>query len=231
MKPVIGLSSSYSLENKQYTVPEDYVKSIKLSGAVPIILPPTFDADIEEFLGLVNGIILTGGVDVDSQLYGENPIPLQGSIDPLRDSFELSLIKAALRIRKPIFAICRGIQLLNVAAGGTLYQDVNGQLKGSLKHRQQAPTYYPTHKVRLEEGSRLYGIFGKSSVGVNSFHHQAVKDIAPAFRATAWADDDLIEAIEWEGSDFIVGVQWHPERMIDGEMLKLFEAFTIALKR
>jgi putative glutamine amidotransferase len=231
MKPVIGLSSSYSLDNKQYTVPEGYIMAVERSDAVPIILPPTFDADIEAFLGLVNGIILTGGVDVDSQLYGENPIPLQGSIDPLRDSFELALTKAALKIHKPIFAICRGIQLLNVAAGGTLYQDINGQLKGSLKHRQQAPTYYPTHKVRLKDGSRLHGIFSKSSVGVNTFHHQAVKDIAPDFRATAWADDDLIEAIEWEGSEFIVGVQWHPERMIDGEMLKLFEAFTIALKR
>ena len=231
MKPIIGLTSSYSSDKKSYTIPESYVNAVERSGAVPVILPPTFDADIGTFLKLVDGIILTGGVDVDPQLYGENPIPLQGSIDPLRDSFELLLTKAALDMCKPIFAICRGIQVLNVAAGGTLYQDVNGQMKGSLKHRQQAPTYHPSHKVRLEAGSRLNGIFGKSSVGVNSFHHQAVKDIAPGFRATAWADDGLIEAIELDGSDYIVGVQWHPERMIDGEMLKLFKAFTATLQR
>ena len=231
MKPVIGLSSSYSADKKSYTVPESYVLAVERSGAVPLILPPTFDADIDAFFGLVDGLILTGGVDIDPQLYGENSIPLQGSIDPLRDSFEVELTKKALEKRMPIFAICRGVQMLNVAAGGSLYQDVNSQVKGSLKHRQQAPTYYPSHKVRLEESSRLHGIFGKTSVGVNSFHHQAVKDVAPGFRATAWADDGLVEAIEWEGSEYILGVQWHPERMIDGEMMKLFTAFTEALKR
>ena len=231
MKPVIGLSSSYSSDKKSYTVPEAYVLAVERSGAIPLILPPTFDADINTFLGLIDGLILTGGVDIDPQLYGENSIPLQGSIDPLRDKFEVELTKAALEKRLPIFAICRGIQMLNVAAGGSLYQDVNSQVKGSLKHRQQAPTYYASHKVRLEEGSRLHGIFGKTSVGVNSFHHQAVKDIAPGFKASAWADDGLVEAIEWEGSEYILGVQWHPERMIDGEMLQLFTAFTEALKR
>jgi len=231
MKPVIGLSSSYSSDKKSYTVPEAYVNAVERSGAVPVILPPTFDADIDAFLGLVDGIILTGGVDVDPQVYGENPIPLLGSVDPLRDTFEMALTKAALEMCTPIFAICRGIQLLNVAAGGTLYQDVNNQVKGSLKHQQKAPTYHPSHKVRLEEGSRLHGIFGKTSVGVNSFHHQAVKDIASGFKATAWVDDGLVEAIEWEGPEYILGVQWHPERMIDGEMIKLFNAFTDALKR
>ena len=231
MKPVIGLSSSYSFDKKSYSVPESYVNAVERSGAVPVILPPTFNADIDVLLGLIDGIILTGGVDIDPQLYGENSIPLQGSIDPLRDSFELELTKVALEKRLPIFAICRGIQMLNVAAGGPLYQDVNSQVKDSLKHRQQAPTYHPSHKVRLEEGSRLHGIFEKTSLGVNSFHHQAVKDIASGFKATAWADDGLVEAIEWEGSEYVLGVQWHPERMIDGEMLKLFNAFSEALKR
>ena len=231
MKPVVGLSSSYSLGDKRYLVPEGYVYSVERGGAVPVVLPPTVDADVDAYLDLVDGLILTGGVDVDPQMYGETPRPKQGSIDPLRDGFELSLTRRALELGKPVLGICRGIQVLNVAAGGTLYQDVNSQVEGSLKHQQKAPTYYATHSVRLAEGSRLRGVFGGGVVAVNSFHHQAVKDVAPGFSATGWADDGLVEVIERDGPGFVLGVQWHPERMTEYGMLVLFEAFTRALER
>lgn len=174
-------------------------------------------------------MVLTGGGDVDPQMYGEDPIPNMGSIDPKRDHFELEITRWALGIGKPVLAICRGHQVLNVAAGGTLYQDIPSQIKGSIKHRGKAPVYYPSHKVRVQEGSKLHGMFEKAELGVNSFHHQAVKDLGEGLVATAWAPDGVIEAMELPGETFVLGVQWHPERMIDGEMLKIFQAFIQAI--
>ena len=152
-----------------------------------------------------------------------------GTIDPKRDDSELKITREALRRGKPVLAICRGHQVLNVAAGGTLIQDTTSQVEGALKHRQNAPTYYPSHTVTVKEGTRLHGIFGKGELGVNTFHHQAVKDLGEGLVATAWAPDGVIEAMESPGEAFVLGVQWHPERMIDGEMLKIFQAFVEAL--
>jgi putative glutamine amidotransferase len=231
MKPIVGVTSSYNQNDKRYQVPESYIEAVERAGGIPVVLPPTFDAKVDALLKLVDGLILTGGVDIDPQLYGESPLPKQGNIDPLRDSFELALTRRCLKVGKPVLAICRGIQLLNVAAGGSLYQDVNSQVVGSLKHRQQAPTYYATHRVQLGEGSRLLDVFGGEVVAVNSFHHQAVKDVAPGFRATGWAEDGLVEVIESQGRGWVLGVQWHPERMLDHGMLPLFETFVRALER
>ena len=194
-----------------------------------MILPPSFTIDVEQLLGAVDGLVLTGGGDVDPQIYGENSLPSMGSIDPKRDHFELEITRRALEAGKPVLAICRGHQVLNVAAGGTLIQDTTSQVPEAIKHRQSAPIYYPSHTVRVKEGSRLHGIFGKGELGVNTSHHQAVKDLGEGLVATAWAPDGVIEAMELPGDVFVLGVQWHPERMIDGEMLKIFQAFIAAV--
>jgi putative glutamine amidotransferase len=180
-------------------------------------------------LKIIDALVLTGGVDIDPYLFGEPPIPQQGTIDPLRDTYELKLTKQALEQGKPLLAICRGCQVLNVAAGGTLYQDLNAQVKNSMKHSQQAPTWYGSHPVDLREGSRLHGVYGKERVTTNSFHHQGVKNTAPGFTETAWSEDGVVEGIEQDGGAWVVGVQWHPERMIDGEHFKIFQALVKAV--
>lgn len=229
MRPLIGITSSYSWDNHSHRIPNSYIDAIERAGGTPVILPPTFTIDVKQLLEVVDGLVLTGGGDVDPQMYGEDPILNMGSIDPKRDHFELEITRWALGIGKPVLAICRGHQVLNVAAGGTLYQDIPSQIKGSIKHRGKAPAYYPSHKVRVQEGSKLHGMFEKAELGVNSFHHQAVKDLGEGLVATAWAPDGVIEAMELPGETFVLGVQWHPERMIDGEMLKIFQAFIQAI--
>ena len=229
MRPLIGITSSYSWDNHSHRIPNSYIDAIERAGGTPVILPPTFTIDVKQLLEVVDGLVLTGGGDVDPQMYGEDPIPNMGSIDPKRDHFELEITRRALGIGKPVLAICRGHQVLNVAAGGTLYQDIPSQIKGSIKHRGKAPVYYPSHNVRVQEGSKLHGMFEKAELGVNSFHHQAVKDLGEGLVATAWAPDGVIEAMELSRETFVLGVQWHPERMIDGEMLKIFQAFIQAI--
>lgn len=229
MRPLIGVTSSYSWDNNSQNLPNSYIDAVERGGGTPIILPPTFTVDVGQLLEAVDGLVLTGGVDVDPQIYGEDPLPQMGRIDPKRDHFELEITRRALSVGKPTLAICRGIQVLNVAAGGTLFQDIPSQVKGSIKHSAQTPTFYPSHSVRVKAGSKLHGIFGKEELGVNSFHHQSVKDLGEGLVATAWAPDGVIEAMEIPGEVFILGVQWHPERMIDGEMLKIFQAFAEAV--
>ena len=230
MKPIIGLASSFSWDDKQYTLPDSYVQAVEKNGGTPIILPQTMDNDIPKLLEIVDGIILTGGVDVDPYTYNEPPIPQQGRIDPVRDYFEINLTKQAISMNKPVLAICRGCQVLNVAAGGNLYQDINAQVKGSMKHSGQAPNYYPTHPVKLAEKSKLAEVYGSTTTRVNSFHHQGVKALGKDLEATAWADDNTIEGIEHKKADYIIGVQWHPERMLDSEQNKIFKKFIDKIK-
>jgi len=230
MKPIIGLTSSFNWDDKQYALPDSYVQAIEKNGGTPIILPQTMEIDTVKLLELVDGIILTGGVDIDPYVYGEPPIPQQGRIDPVRDHFEISIAKQAISMNKPTLAICRGCQILNVAAGGSLYQDINTQIKGSLKHSGQAPTYYPTHPVKLAEKSKLAEVYGSKTTKVNSFHHQGVKALGKELEATAWADDNTIEGIEHKKADYIIGVQWHPERMLDSDQNKIFKHFIDKIK-
>lgn len=231
LKPVIGITCSYDLMRGSFRVNKAYVDAIERTDGIPLILPSISSSNVNEILSLIDGVLLSGGVDVDPYLFGEKPIPSMGKIDPIRDLFEIALVNSAIRREMPILAICRGIQVLNVAAGGTLYQDIEAQIDNPVKHRWatreglDAPPNYPTHIIRIKTGSRLHRIFGREILRVNSFHHQSVKDVGRKFVATAWAEDGVIEAIEYVGKSFIIGVQWHPELMIDGEMIKLFEEF------
>jgi putative glutamine amidotransferase len=204
------------------------MNSILNAGGIPIVLPLTEDDEvIAASIGRIDGLLLAGGVDIDPQLYGEEPLPGLGQVTPDRDVWELKLTREAMRRSIPIFAICRGSQMLNVAAGGTLYQDLASQKPGALQHSQKAPRDHLSHSVNAERDTLLHRIVGQERFTVNSFHHQAVKQLAPGFRATAWAADGVIEAYEQPDSPFVLGVQWHPENLARSRepARRLFAAF------
>lgn len=207
---------------------EDYTAGIAEAGALPVVLPIGLeDEAIEAMADQLDGLLLTGGVDLDPAYFEEEPIPQLGEVSPARDALEWKLTQAFLARDKPIFAICRGLQVLNAVAGGTLYQDLYAQKRKILQHSQQAPRWHASHEVTLTPGSKLQAIFGTDRIRVNSFHHQAVHKVAPGFIETAVAQDGVIEAIESLQHRYAVGVQWHPENMWRRQPIvhKLFQTF------
>lgn len=227
MEPVIGITCKHEAEQGQILLEEGYVRAIEAAGGLPLLLPPLGTAAlVARCATVIDGLLLAGGPDIDPVHFGEEPRGT-GTISPLRDHFELSLLAAVLRLGKPVLAICRGVQVLNVAGGGDLYQDILSQCPEALKHMQQAPAWYPTHRVNLAPGSFLARLYGSPSLRVNSFHHQAIRRVAPGYQVAAQAEDGLVEAIEASGPAFVVGVQWHPERMweSDERQARLFRAF------
>lgn len=208
----------------------DYLKSLERAGAEPFVLKPERDA-LPDALDKVHGVLLTGGADVDPAQYGEAHRHDTVEIDSDRDEYEIGLTRYALDRDLPILAICRGVQLLNVVAGGTLVQDIPTSLPESLAHRGARPARVKktrAHDVALVPGTRLAGLLAGAAsrgghVAVNSRHHQAVKDVAPGFVVSATAPDGIVEAIERAGRRFCVGVQWHPENYWrTGEFSELF---------
>ena len=190
-----------------------YVQAIEQFDAAAVLVTPAHRAESrEQLLELAHGLVLTGGEDVAPSRYGEDPHPELGTVNFARDEMEFALLQGALERRMPVLAICRGMQLLNVALGGTLYQDLPSQRDGDLLHEQQAGVNDRWHQARVEEGSRMAEIFGSPMLHINSFHHQGVRDLAPTLRARAWADDGLVEAVEAPDHPWVFGVQWHPER-------------------
>ena len=234
MISMIGITMSYNGENT-YTLKETYAKAVRQAGGIPVAVPPIDDEFCLRVIAKkLDGIILTGGVDVDPMLFDENPHQKLGKICPLRDTVEIFLVKEMMRLKKPILGICRGMQVLNVALGGSIIQDIPTDLPNAIKHQQDAPGWYATHKIDIIDSySWLSQIFKKSTVMVNSYHHQSLKDIAPDFKISAKAPDGVIEAIELKDRDvFCVGVQWHPEEMCDKspDQQRIFEYFLDATK-
>jgi putative glutamine amidotransferase len=190
-----------------------YINAVQTLDAVAVLLTPAHgDDQVRALMALCDGILLSGGEDVDPGHYGEEPHPALGEVNPERDRMELTATAEALRLGMPILAVCRGIQLLNVARGGTLWQDIPSQLGGDLLHEQTAPVADRWHAATVEAGSRLAGIFGATELSINSFHHQAIRELGEGLRATARAEDGVIEGVEGTGPEWLVGVQWHPER-------------------
>jgi putative glutamine amidotransferase len=212
----------------------DYVEGVAEAGGVPVVLPPVGGIRAAEtLLERMNGLLLTGGTDLHPGYYGEDPDPKLGITIPERDAFEMALVEAALRRRMPVFGICRGMQLLNVALGGTLYQDLPSQLSGAvLKHWQKAPKWQSAHEVEVLECSWVGEVTDSRSIEVNSYHHQGIKDLAGGLVVSAHSSDGVVEAVE--SRDFsrwwIVGVQWHAEAMrgAAAEHQGLFEAHVFA---
>ena len=240
-RPLIGIPAA-SLEPspappaRYFQFNGNYPASLAASGALPVVIPLGLPEEaLADIFAQLDGLCLSGGVDVAPAEYGEEPHPALGKVDAPRDRTELTLARWALAADLPILGICRGIQMLNVAAGGNLYQDLTAQLPGSLLHNYkvaETPWERPTHGVRLAAGSRLAGVLDAGGLMVNSFHHQAVKRPADGFDAVAWAEDGVVEAIEAPGRRFALGVQWHPEGMFQTDPLasKLFAAFVEAVR-
>jgi putative glutamine amidotransferase len=192
-----------------------YVQALLAAGGVPLILSPLMGPSLAgRALDGVDGLILTGGEDMDPAWYGAEPSPLLSPPSRDRDLFELALFAVARQRGLPILGICRGIQLINVGMGGTLFQDLPTERPGPVNHRPEGPRDLRTHRVQLEAGSRAAEALGDTSVMVNSSHHQAIQQLAPGLRATGWTDDRLIEAAESGPDDpWLLAVQWHPEEM------------------
>jgi putative glutamine amidotransferase len=243
LKPLIGICASYSSESspgKQtglglpgqewQLLADDYILSIERAGGIPVILPVTEKIETcELLLSKLDGIIFTGGSDIDSQFYGEHPSYEQGTIEPKRDKHEVELAKKVLfTTNLPVLGICRGIQLLNVATGGSLYQDLKKEKPEGINHAfTNSPKYHSVHEVSILRDSMLYEIYKSESNAVNSFHHQAIKKLGNEFEATAFSPDGFIEGIEWKGDRFVLAVQWHPEMMVDQvpEAMPIFTRF------
>jgi putative glutamine amidotransferase len=192
-----------------------YVQSLVAAGGVPLVLSPLLGPSLAaRALDAADGLVLTGGEDLDPSWYAAEPSPLLSPPSRERDLFELALFAAARQRELPILGICRGIQLINVALGGTLYQDLPSERPGVVDHRPDGPRDVRSHRVRLQPSSRVAEALDATSLIVNSSHHQAIRDLAPGLLATGWTDDGLIEAAE-TGSDapWLLAVQWHPEEM------------------
>lgn len=202
-----------------------YVRALTSAGLVPVIVPPLLDADVAcAVLDHVDGLVLTGGEDVDPARYQATPHPKLGETDAARDVMELALITGAERRRLPVLAICRGIQILNVALGGTLFQDLATERPGPIDHADQSAR----HGLKIEPRTRLHGVLGALAASVNTRHHQAIRELAPGLRATAWAEDGVIEGVERAGADapWTLAVQWHPEDDVESA---LFRGFATAI--
>lgn len=228
--PVIGVTASRD-DRGTLSVSREYLDAVLMAGGLPLIVPYTEDAEtIRQVVERIDGLLLTGGGDIDPAWFGEEPIPGLGWIDPKRDHLEIAFIRRMMEESKPILAICRGCQILNVAAGGDMFQDLYQQREGLLQHMQKAPRSHLSHSVEVAEGSLLYRIAGNSTVKVNSFHHQAVRKVAPGFIACATAKDGVIEGVESVRHPFVLGVQWHPEHLVKTDAIsrRLFKAFVQA---
>ncbi|MDD4666285.1 MAG: gamma-glutamyl-gamma-aminobutyrate hydrolase family protein [Clostridia bacterium] len=207
----IGITCGWEEEKTWHKLHDEYVGAVQEAGGVPFLLPSIASLElVAVYYNQLDGFIFSGGSDLDPHFFGEEPQEGLAEITPRRDLWEMALARLVLAGNKPALGICRGFQLLNVAAGGTLYQDLKGVT--AQKHQQQAPRWYPTHTVKVQPESRLFRLAQQESFLVNSFHHQGVHQLGQGFQAVAWSKDGLIEAIESSVAEKkIIAVQWHPE--------------------
>ena len=228
MKPVIGITADMDSERK-YKLNTNYVTAVIRAGGLPFILPNGIEQDLKQAAEMLDGLLLTGGGDIDPTLFNEEPHAKLGEVTPARDKLEIQLAKEMLRVNKPILGICRGLQILNVALGGAVIQDIQSQSSNqTLQHSQKAPRSYQSHFVQVEKDTILESITETPKIKVNSFHHQAVKNVPKPLIISGTASDGIIEAVESTAHHFVLGVQWHPEALAengDVASLRLFNKF------
>lgn len=238
--PIVGipcywLESDGLLGKKGSALPNSYVRALETAGCAPLLIPVTAsEAILEALYSRTDGLLLAGGPDVAPSEYGQRPHPGLRMVTPERDGVERMLLQRILGEDKPLFCICRGIQVLNVACGGTLWQDLAGQVPEARKHdmHPDCPPDHLSHEVTVAEGSRLRSILGSSSISVNTLHHQAIDRLGRGLALSARSPDGVIEAVEGTGTEWRIGVQWHPEWLVERDIYsrRLFEAFAAACR-
>ena len=233
MKPIIGVMPLWDDDKESIWMLPGYMDGIKEAGGLPIIFPMTTDdEEMKQLCDMCTGFLFTGGHDVSAELYHEDPIP--GMVDSCRtrDDMELKVLDIAVKQDKAVLGICRGIQFINAALGGSLYQDLPSQRPSAVEHHMTAPYDRVAHKVKICEDSPLYKLLDKEELGVNSYHHQAIKKLSPQLKAMAVSEDGLIEAVYIPGKKYIWAMQWHPEFSfrVDQDSRKIFKSFVDACK-
>ena len=235
--PLIGVSTSITVgaHPERSYVNSTYLHAVQLAGGVPVALPPQLSpASMRRLTADLDGLLLTGGGDVDPALFDEAPQATLYDVAPSRDTLESAVLHLALERGRPVLAVCRGLQVLNVALGGSLYQDVGTDPGTQIPHSQKEPRDQPTHKVKVTPGSRLAEILGADELEVNSMHHQAIRRLGRGLTAVAWAPDQLVEGAELDDpARFVLGVQWHPEELVGHSepARRLFAALVAAARK
>jgi len=230
MKPIIGVTSLYSVNENAYIqkISSRNLNAVLKSGGIPMILPVTDDeAVVDDILERIDGIVFTGGGDISPLIYGSDPIKGLKEVTTFRDEFELMIYRKAEVLDMPMLGICRGVQVMNVASGGTLYQDIYIEREGCNEHSPSKNEFiYKYHNVDIISDTKLSGIFGEGKLGTNTSHHQAIKTLGKNYIVSARASDGIIEAIESKSHTFALGVQWHPEALYERypEFSKLYDS-------
>ncbi len=235
-RPLIGLTTSVTVGQypERAYVNAAYIRAVQDAGGVPVLLPPQLNAEsVQALRERIDGLVLTGGGDIDPNRFGERPHSAVYEVSPARDELELSLVGPAIDAGVPLFAICRGIQVLNVALGGTLWQDLPSEVRTSVTHSQKERRDVATHAVAVTGEARLADVLGAHEIRVNSFHHQAIRKLGGGLRDVAWAPDGVIEGVELpDAPALVLGVQWHPEDLAghDAAAANLFRALVDAAR-
>ena len=226
-KPLIGITTSYDREHKEMNIRTTYTEAVMHSGGIPVLLPVTMEPEhIRELFDSVDGILLCGGPDIHPNIYGEQIKYYCGHVNHERDVFELELARLAIENDKPLMGICRGSQVLNVACGGTLYQDINLQGATDFKHADNSESHSPVaHPVDLLPGKLLQQVLGIDELEITSWHHQAVKKPGKGIEICAMCPDGIIEGVYMPEKKCIFGLEWHPELLPDNPGYKLFDYF------
>jgi putative glutamine amidotransferase len=221
--PLIGVTMSTTADGAPGTTPprawlnNAYLRAVQEAGGIPLLLPPHLDRPaLDTLWSRLDGVLLTGGGDVDPMRFGEAPHPTVAEVSEARDRLEIEVVERAVDQRRPLLAICRGIQVLNVALGGSLYQDIASDTGSTIAHSQSEPRRQTTHAVKvMGEGTRLGETLGAPEIAVNSLHHQAIKRLGRGLRDVAWAPDGIVEGVEAsDTTSLVLGVQWHPEELV-----------------
>ena len=239
-QPLIGITSDYHkggdiFKGRTYFIGESYISAIREAGGIPIVLPYSLDAKvIEKLIDRIDGLLITGGnFDINPVFYGEDPIDKIGELNNKRTTFEMEIARIALGRDMSVLGICGGEQLLNVAGGGSLYQDIKAQVRGASSHQQKMSKSETHHSVIIETDTKLHSILECETIEVNSTHHQSIRKIGKGFILNAKAPDGIVEGIESDSHRFVLGVQWHPEFLCQKEkrFKRLFKAFVKSCKK
>lgn len=228
MKPIIGITAEVK-DDKSYYLSSVYSDTVLQAGGVPLLIPLIPDKDMNQLCQQIDGLIITGGEDIDPAYYGELPHPTLQRITPQLDEMEFALVQKILELDKPYIGTCRGLHMLNVVMGGSLHQSIHDQREEySFLHRQNAIRTHRSHPVKLDKKSKVFQMFQEEEFKVNSFHHQGVNRVGEGLKVAATAPDGIVEAVESENHSFIYGFQWHPEEFAligDEPSKKLFAKF------